>query len=75
MYPKLRTFCSSQLFDVVSSTLFKSPDGHDGHGMGLAVVEEVEGENVAEWVHSYMEWVLVNIFHHNCFLARSWLSF
>ena len=33
----------------------------------LAVVEEVEGEDVAEWVHSYMEWVLVNNFHHNCF--------
>jgi hypothetical protein len=34
-------------------TLLKSPDGHDGNGVGLAVVEEVEGEDVVEWVHSY----------------------
>ena len=66
MYPKLRTFCSSQLFDVVSSTLFKSPDGHDGHGMGLAVVEEGVDEHVVEWVHSmsYYGMGLCQHFHH-----------
>ena len=67
MYPKLRTFCSSQLFDVVSSTLFKSPDGHDGHGMGLSVVEEGVDEHVVELVHSmsYYEMGLCQHFHHN----------
>ena len=35
-----------------SHFLFKSPDVHS-HGVALAVVEEVEGEDVAEWVHSY----------------------
>ena len=35
------------------TTFFKSPDGHDGNGVGLAVVEEVEGKDVVEWVHSH----------------------
>ena len=59
-------FARNSLIDVVFPYLFKSPDVHS-HGVALAVVEEVEGEYVAEWVQSYMEWVLVNIFHHNCF--------
>ena len=28
-------FARNNLIDVISITLFKSPDGHDGHGMGL----------------------------------------
>ena len=37
---------------LYSGTLFKSPDGHGGHGVGIAVVDEGEDEHVVEWVHS-----------------------
>ena len=43
--------------------LFKGPDGHDGNGVVLAVVEEVEGEDVVEWVHSYYGMGLGQHFH------------
>ena len=61
-------FARNSLIDVVFQHLFKSPDVHGhgdsshflfkspdvhSHGVALAVVEEVEGEDVAEWVHSY----------------------
>ena len=59
-------FARNSLIDVVFSYLFKSPDGHDGHGMGLAVVEEGVDEHVVEWVHSmsYYGMGLCQHFHH-----------
>ena len=56
-------FARNSLIDVVFHHLFKSPDVH-GHGVALAVVEEVEGEDVAEWVHSYYGMGLGQHFHH-----------
>ena len=54
--------CDSCLM-LYPGTLLKSPDGHDGNGVGLAVVEEVEGEDVVEWVHSYYGMGLGQHFH------------
>ena len=56
-------FARNSLIDVVFQHLFKSPDVH-GHGVALAVVGEVEGEDVVEWVHSYYGMGLGQHFHH-----------
>ena len=49
---------------LYSGTLFKSPDGHGGHGVGIAVVDEGEDEHVVEWIHSYYGMGLGQHFHH-----------
>ena len=67
-------------------SFFKSLDGHDGHGVGLAMEEK--DEDVVEWVHSYYGMGLGQHFHHKMtdgvgqglrvelfFLARSQLTF
>ena len=63
MYLKCADFSPSISLMLYLGILFKGPDGHDGNGVGLAVVEEVEGEDVVEWVHSYYGMGLGQHFH------------
>ena len=46
MYLKCADFAPSISLMLYLGILFKGPDGHDGNGVVLAVVEEVEGEDL-----------------------------